>query len=420
MVGWLGVLGTAAVAGAATAYNIWLLPRVTPGLLRPSERSGPAVGIISYPLAILWLVLLFHDRLEVVAAAWGVLAFGDGMATLSGRVASSRLPWNQAKSWLGSISYWIFGTAAAALLILRTSLGAYATGFVWSVCAIVVLGSALLESLPLGLDDNLVVPLLTALGLRLLLDTAGGWESFAVAAAENWLPAVSVNLILGLGAYWMGGMNAVGTAGGMALGAIIYVSLGPTGFLMLVAFYTLSTVATHWGFERKHRAGLAQTRGGRRSLRNVLANGSVAAACALLAATGLPDGMFVAAFAAAIAAATGDTLASEIGQLAGGRTRLITSFAPVSPGTEGGVSLVGTVAGALGCTSIASLGVPLGLYEPWSALLVAVAAVGGMFADSVLGASLERKGYLDNEAVNFSATLFAALMAFWLCRAVGG
>ena len=118
------------------------------------------------------LAVAFRERPEVIAAAWGVLAFGDGLATVIGRSwGRLRLSWNPEKSWAGSLGYWMFGTLAAGTLLWWSSPDTTDVALLWGVSVVVVLGSALLESLPLKIDDNLIVPLLTGLGFALAL----GW-----------------------------------------------------------------------------------------------------------------------------------------------------------------------------------------------------------------------------------------------------
>src|SRR5690606_14034303 len=129
----LGVGGAAALAAAAIGFNVVLLPRVGGRQLwRPADRRrGWSPGIVAYPVVVLTMLLVWHRRPEVAAAGWGVLAFGDGFASLLGgrwgRHAS--LPWNPAKSWLGLGSFVAGGTCAAALLLVWTAPGRYAPGF---------------------------------------------------------------------------------------------------------------------------------------------------------------------------------------------------------------------------------------------------------------------------------------------------
>ena len=121
--------------------------------------------------------------------------------------------------------------------------------------------------------------------------------------------------------------------------------------------------------------------------------------------------LFALAFAGAFATAAADTASSEIGQLIGRRTFLITTLKPVPRGTEGAVSLEGTLAGILASLVIAALGAALGLY-PWTGVpWIVVAAFAGTIFESVIGAALEKRQLLDNEALNFLNTLVGALIA---------
>ena len=233
----------------------------------------------------------------------------------------------------------------------------------------------------------------------------------SVALAERWLAALVVNVSLAVVAYRAGGLDRAGAATGALLGVVLYLSLGWAGFVLLAAFYGLGSGATRFGLARKQSRGLAQARAGRRGTPNVLANAGVAVTWALVALLTSIHEAAVLAFAAALAAATGDTLASEIGQLIGGRTRLIVNFSPVAPGTEGGVSAWGSVAGFAGCLAIAALGAWLGLYPGAQVPVVALAGLTGVLADSLFGATLEQRGLLGNDGVNFSATLVASLVA---------
>ena len=119
----------------------------------------------------------------MAAAAWGILAFGDGMASVAGMSLGRRkLPWNPRKSWMGSLAYVLFGTLAAAVLLVWTApdAGASRTAgrFALAACLATALLAAALESLPQGLDDNLGVPLVSGLFLLGLVLTQGHWGAF--------------------------------------------------------------------------------------------------------------------------------------------------------------------------------------------------------------------------------------------------
>ena len=81
----------AALAFAALVFNALLLPRIGgKRLYRPADHDrGFPLGILLYPLSVWMLTLAFPSRLDIAAAAWGILAFGDGAATLVGRRSRS-------------------------------------------------------------------------------------------------------------------------------------------------------------------------------------------------------------------------------------------------------------------------------------------------------------------------------------------
>jgi uncharacterized protein (TIGR00297 family) len=156
--------------------------------------------------------------------------------------------------------------------------------------------------------------------------------------------------------------------------------------------------------------------GGRRTAAQVFANGGVAALAALLGSWP--------AFAGAIAAAASDTWATEIGAHSRTPPRLITNGTAVSPGANGGITILGTAGGVLGAVLIAGLtyalsprGTPPGLTHPGHlAVVVAVAGVTGMLVDSLLGATVQgpEDRWLDNNGVNLAMTLAGAGIAAWL------
>jgi uncharacterized protein (TIGR00297 family) len=111
---------------------------------------------------------------------------------------------------------------------------------------------------------------------------------------------------------------------------------------------------------------------------------------------------------AALAEAAADTVSSEIGQVLGGWPVMLTTLRRVEAGTDGAISLAGTAAGVL-AAGIVSAGGTLALGGGAAMLVVSWAAgVFGLFFDSLLGATLERRGWLNNDAVNFLSTASAA------------
>jgi len=412
----LGPLGSAAAALAAILHNAFLLPRYGgKRLWRAGEaQRGFALGIVLYPVAVLLLVLVFWSRLEVAAAAWGILAFGDGMAAIAGQALgrSNPLPWNPRKSWIGTLSYLVFGAAGAFALLQWTAPGRYDGGFALAIAAAAAGFAAALESLPQGLDDNLGVPLVTGLLLFCLTLSEGGWGVVGTPEFGRGLAVgLAVNLALALAAFAAGGVGRAGALVGIALGTTIWAFAGPPAFALLFAFFVIGTAATKLGYERKLRAGIAQERGGRRGPANALSKTTIPALAAIFAATTDRPTLFLLALAGAFATAASDTGSSEIGKAFGRRTFLITTLRPVPRGTEGAVSLEGTLAGIAASLVVGGLGAALGLYPVLGVGIVAVAALVATTLESLAGATLEKRGLLDNDSINFLNSLAGALVA---------
>lgn len=220
------------------------------------------------------------------------------------------------------------------------------------------------------------------------------------------------------------------TAAAAATGALIMVSLmfstvtvpydpWHTALIPTLAVSLLAYAATHVGRGKKERLGTAERRRGR-SASQIAANLGLAAMVAsspveswLMNFRWMPydaaaKNLLFALLLAALAEAAADTVSSEIGQVVGGRPRLITSFKAVEPGRDGAVSLAGSLAGVFAAAAVAGAGT-WALRGGWRLFWIGSAgAVLGLFFDSLLGATLEKRGWLNNDAVNFLSTASAA------------
>jgi len=223
----------------------------------------------------------------------------------------------------------------------------------------------------------------------------------------NW-GYVIILFILGFITYKRKALDLFGSLTMIVMGVVIVFSAGANWLLLLIIFLVLSLFATRYSKSYKRSLGEYE---GRRSSKNVISNGIVAFMMAAFGGYYLP---FVGGFIGAIATATADTLASEIGILQ--EPRLITTFQKVAPGTDGAISVLGTAVGMLGAFIIGISAYVLGVISnPWSAIFVSViAGTIGCFMDSLLGATLERAKMITNEHVNLSATITGAVIGIIL------
>lgn len=258
----------------------------------------------------------------------------------------------------------------------------------------------------------------------------GHWWAVNAAPVAIW--ALGLSALLGLVVYWL----RAATPGAAFAGTVITASLmfstahfpyqpWETALPAILAVFLLSYAGTRLGREKKERLGTAEKRTGRTAAQ-VAANLGVAALASdgLAQSTMTHTGWFTfnpasamplfAVGLAALAEAAADTVSSEIGQVLGGRPRMITTLRSVDAGTDGGVSLAGTLAGVAAAAIVAGMG---GLALRGGLAMAGVSWAGGVFGlffDSVLGATLERRGWLNNDAVNFLSTASAAGFAVGL------
>jgi uncharacterized protein (TIGR00297 family) len=171
---------------------------------------------------------------------------------------------------------------------------------------------------------------------------------------------------------------------------------------------------TRYKYAKKQELRIAQSRGGVRGYKNVYSNSLIPLALAVLYGVYGSD-LFAFAFLGSVATATGDTLASEIGETARSTPRMITTLRPVEPGVDGGVTLLGEAASVFGSLFTGVLAAATGMAGVGGIVAALLGGFLGTNFDSLLGATLQSRGYLSNNGVNLFATLFGALVggALW-------
>jgi uncharacterized protein (TIGR00297 family) len=403
---------------AALLMNALVLPRLTGRALeRPRDRRrGFALGILMYPAVLLLLSLLFYQAQIFLVIAWAAMAFGDGFAGMIGaRFGGKKLPWSSHKSWAGLFAFWFVGGASSfvwlMLLPASTRLGLAPMPWFWIVAA-GVLVAGLLETIDGFVDDNLIVPLTAALisYLAFLMLSVGE----APRCPDAWLISMLLVVLFSIAAIALRRITLVGGIVGGIIAWLLYAGGGLANLALLFYFFVTGTAASQWRFREKIALGLAQENRGVRGVNNVVANAGVAGICAL-AGWLIPDHLPVFALmaAASLSAATSDTLSSELGNLYGKRYVNVLSFKPDCRGADGAISLEGSLFGVFGA-AIAGLIYALFQQHMSGFLIVCLAGVLGNYTDSLLGATLQRRGLMTNDTVNFANTASASLAAMAL------
>jgi len=243
----------------------------------------------------------------------------------------------------------------------------------------------------------------------LTIAIAAGLGTMGVTASRLWL-AVLITVAFAALAYLVRAVDLSGAAVGFILTFILFACAGPGGFAAVATVFALAWASTRVGYRRKQDLGTAEKKSGRKASQ-IAANLAVAAVGAIAGMSPKWRLFGLVAAAAALAEAAADTVSSEIGQSTNAPVYLITNWKLVMPGTDGGISLVGSLAGIAGAALVCIVCNLAHLLNREQAAIALAAGVLGMFADSYLGALLERRQVVGNDTVNFLSTLSAAVAA---------
>ncbi len=299
----------------------------------------------------------------------------------------------------GGFFGFLVGGAAASFTNVSTS-----ADFLLFVAMIGALVGALLRTILHEIEENVVVPLSIGLAMWLFV----GFD-YSVPVLRLLLTLLFM-IFLG---YTLGRVRLADVSGvlsGILMGFLIVSFTDFRWFVLILSFFVIGGIFTKYKYDYKRAIGIAQEGGGARGYRNVFGNGLIALVCAIaFGITG--NALLVIAFIGAVATATGDTLASEIGQTYRKLPRLITDLRLVPHGTDGGITMLGEYSAVAGAGAIAIIAILLGVGAFNTMVPVILGGFFGANVDSVLGAVLERRHYLTNSSVNLLATVAGALAA---------
>ncbi|WP_309732422.1 TIGR00297 family protein [Chamaesiphon sp. OTE_75_metabat_556] len=239
-----------------------------------------------------------------------------------------------------------------------------------------------------------------------------------------WLVAIALNSLLAIVATIIPKklLTPAGLINAWGLGVVVWGTLGWRGYSVVMFYFLIGSAVTRIGMAQKEAAGIAEKRGGARGPENVWGSAATAAVCAIAIAAihfGWLDpsweSAFLLGYVASLSTKLADTTASEVGKAYGKSTFLITTLQPVPRGTEGAVSLEGTLAGIVGGVLISLVAYSLGLITLTGVVICTIAAFIATNLESVIGATVQSKfDWLTNELVNVINTIIGAVVAIAL------
>lgn len=418
---WIYVLGSIfTIANVIAIHQNWFK-----GMHDIGRKS---YGTALFPLALLfalWLTkshILFETRAYIFQIAFLILAIADPMASLVGTRVRNPIKFTilgHIKTVQGALAFFI-----CAFLVSFIGLNLWTS---WASSAVLLLALLLAA----------ITTLTELLGGK-------GWDNFFIVLSsvtllhfvhqqDNSLNYIGGATLAALAfSYVSYRLHFLSLSGAIATCLLAISVLGLGGWqwaLPAIAFFVLSSLLSKWGKSNKSLTEIGYAKGSRRDAFQVLANGGVAWIC-LIANTFFPSPIWYLGFCGAFAAACADTWATEIGGYFRQPTFSIRTGKAVLPGTNGGISISGTIGSILGATLIAFC---TALYAPNAFLMILCAGFLAALFDSLLGATLQGiyqdengvetekaaphrpliRGYswLNNDAVNLAANTLGALIA---------
>ncbi len=389
-------------------------------LARESDaKAGKLITLIQLFLTTAILILISSMTgagkfpLFIIGSAFAITTFGDGIVDMINIIekdrkqnADNKQVCSKVYSAKSSIVFLISGSFFAFIS------GVWISGFTSTVpvgmivflSVIGALTGALLESMTRN-EDNIIIPFGSAMAMWLFYMFGYNVDTIYL------LKVLAFSFFLGYLSFRVRIADISAMLSATLMGVVIIISSDINWFFILLAFFLLGSMFTRYKYNFKLAHGTAEGKSGVRGYKNVFSNSL--AALALAMAYGVfhsHAAVLMAAYLGSVATACGDTLASEIGQTFKGEPRMITTLKKAKRGTDGAVSWLGEGAALFGSLAIAVLAYAL-IQEDMILLLVVTA--GGFIGtniDSVLGATLQQKGYLSNNGVNLFATIAGAIV----------
>lgn len=389
-------------------------------------------GTVYFPMTFMILSYFYWDQPVIFISAMCILTFSDTLAASIGQTSSNKLDiWHDEKSLRGMGTMFISSFIFVAFVLFLFHGNLFTLPEILIIAMITGVGATVGEAVSSRGSDNLSAPLTTAL----LLDLAMSLPAETIFNLLVWTIA-SLVIFMYLVKYKVLKLNGMLTA--YLMGIIIFGIGGSSWIIPVLTFFLTSSLLSK--ISPAHKTNISKS--SQRDMFQVLANGGIPLLVAVMYFyTGISWLYLV--YLAGIAAATGDTWATEIGGFSRKDPRHILTFKPVSKGTSGGVSIIGTTGAMLGAALISFTGYMFGL-NIFSLVIITFSGFTGSIIDSILGATAQSRFicgtcskttekkvhctlpathldgllWIDNDMVNFLNTASSSIILYIILFAV--
>lgn len=400
--------------------------------MHATERK--TFGTIYFPWAFLILALFWWERPVTLITGTLLMTFADTLAaTIGNTVKNARVYrlWSDQKSLEGSAAMFIASYFIVLLttLLLREYIFVYiTTSQIFGLAGFMAIIATIAESNSKAGSDNFSVPVISAIAMDIYLVN---FANDSILLLIGW---TLLSCLLFIAAIKFRSLTGSGGAGAFLIGILIFGAGGLKWIVPLLLFFTLSSLLSRIGGKNKFNNLINYQKSSRRDLLQVLANGGIAVIIAVINFYNPSDWLYL-IYLSAIAAATADTWATELGYFSKRNPRHILTLKRVPKGTSGGISMIGTMGTILGALVIGLSGLFFGLTLS-HAILIAFAGIFGSLIDSLLGGTIQARFHcpkckamteqrihcdgatkhfagfhlIDNDAVNFICTLSGAVI----------
>ncbi|KAJ1383761.1 hypothetical protein SESBI_43111 [Sesbania bispinosa] len=258
-------------------------------------------------------------------------------------------------------------------------------------------------------------------------DAVGGAMALFQSSPATWQSSLLCNLLIFIAGspILVTGLSLSGIAAAFLLGTLTWRAFGPSGFLLVATYFVIGTAATKVKMAQKVAQGVAEKRRGRRGPGSVIGSSAAGCICAFLTIFGVGGEAFSRlwrlGFVASFCTKLSDTISSEIGKAYGKTTYLVTTFKVVPRGTEGAVSVEGTLAGIIASIVLAFVSCLLGEVGLHEAIICVLASQIANLGESIIGAALQEKEgfqWLNNDAVNIINISMGSIIAILMQQAL--